>query len=251
MSTAQALAVGGGLAVGAVVTAATARWWKRRGGDVPASTRAVAAAIAVTTLLIPALMLTGAGIYAAQWWLFTVPAAWLAAGVIGVFEQHHARARDVELGAPRRPVLWSPWLVGAATFVLLEAVMVCVLVLWVLLAGDLDTAAVAALASSVACGIFAMAGTQALRRARAGGRIGILEDLERSPRRGLITVAAGGLGVAAVASGVLWASTLTFGASDAHMVAMLLATAPGWALIGLSWMLARPQRPVTAEAPSA
>lgn len=243
--------MGGGLAGAGLVAAAVARWWARRGGDVSASTRAVVAAIAVTALLVPALMLTGAGFYFAQWWLFVVPAAWLVAGLVGVVEQHQARARDVALGAPRRPVLWSPWLVGAVTFGLLDAVMVCVLVVWVLFAGDLDTPAVVAVGGAAASGTFAMAGTQSLRRARAGGGVGFLEDLERSPRRGLLAAAGGSLGVAAVVAGTLWAATLTFGASDAHMIAMLLATVPGWALIGLSWMLTRPEPPITVEDPSA
>lgn len=246
MSAAQAITLVGGVTGAGVITAVTTSWWTRRGKDVATSTRAVAAATATTALLIPALMLTSAGIYAAQWWLFVIPAAWLATGVTGVLEQRQARSRDITLGAPRRPMLWSPWLVGASTFVILNVAMMCTLMLWVLLEGDIGTPEVAAVGSSATCGTFLMTGAQYLRRARARGGAEIFEEVERSPQRGLLAVAAGCLGLAAVVAGTLWSSTLPFGTSDAHLIAMLLSSVPGWVLIGLSWMLARPQAPVIA-----
>lgn len=211
----------------------------------------MAAAITATALLVPALMLTGGGLPAAQWWLFVPPLAWLAAGVVGVLDQRQARARDLALGAPARPVLWHPWLVGAITFVLLEGVTLCVLLMWVLITGDLDTPTVVAVGSMTACGTLIMAGTQCLRRARARGAAAVLEELEGSARRGALAAAGATIGVGAVVAGTLWASTLAFSASTAHMTAALLATAPGWALLGLAWLLARPSPPVSGEAPSA
>lgn len=243
--------VGLGLAGVGVVAWRTIRWWTDRGRDVSPSRRARTVAISVTALLIPALTLAGAGIGIAQWWVFAVPIAWVAAGVANVMDQRQARSRDIALGASRRPVLWPPYLVGMVSFLVLEGVMVATLFLWVAVTGDIDTRVIAAVGGAATCGTFVLAGAQHLRQVRAGGGLSILEDVEQSSRRLTLAAATSGLGGVAVAAGVLWASTPTFSAADLDMAARMLVTVPGWVLLAVAWILVRPQALVSDGGPSA
>lgn len=237
-------------AVGLSAVAVTiARWWKGRSQDVPASTRAAAVALALTAGLLPWLLLAkvALGPVAVFIYALSVPVAWFLVGVIGVHEQRVARTRDTELGAVRRPVLWHPYLAGAFAFAVLNVLMTVTLVLWFAIAGTLHTSTVIAVASACLCGTMATAAGQATRRHCAGGRSAGITALARSAHRRSVTAATGAAGAAGISAGVLVASRLSIADGDLHAAAVLLATAPGWGLLTLAWVLVdqRPRAAVT------
>lgn len=122
--------------------------------------------------MIPVLGLVGAGAPPAlMCWVFLVPVAWGSVGVSNVAEQRQARARDLALGAPLRPVLWHPWMIGAIVAAGLFACMLGALLAVVAVTGDVGTSLVVAAAGSVVCGTFTLAwnlGNRNHGRHRAG-----------------------------------------------------------------------------------
>ena len=250
MTTGQTSSAAASLLVAVAVAIAVIRWWRNRGEDVTASRRAATVAAATTVLVIPVLGLVGAGAPPAlMCWVFLVPVAWGSVGVSNVAEQRQARARDLALGAPLRPVLWHPWLIGAIVAAGLFACMLGALLAVVAVNGDVGTSLVVAAAGSVVCGTFTLAWTQVVRRALAGGRgpATVLSDLDRLPRRKSIAAGALVMGAAAVIAGVACASNLELGTGTPADVAMVFASTPGWMLIALGWLAAHPHRPISAE----
>lgn len=221
------------------IVALTVRWWRRRGGDLSPSARAGGLAVAVTALMGPALAATLLGLLWAQVWVLLVPVAWLIVGVTHVVEQHHARARDAELGAPRRAVLWHPWLVAAATFAVAYLAMILGLLAWTAVTGDMTASAVAAFGGAAACGPFALGGAQAVRRAAASGRADLVAQHTPAPAAG---TAAAVIGLASLVAGVAWTATAPTGTVGHEVSSVVLAPIPGWVLLGASWVMLRPFR---------
>lgn len=247
MTTGQTTSAAASLLVAATVAIALIRWWRSRGEDVTASRRAAVLAAATTVLMVPVLGLVSAGAPPAlTCWAFLVPVAWGSVGVSNVAEQRHARARDLELGAPLRPVLWHPWMVGAIAAAGLFACMLGALLAVLAVTGDVGTSLVVATAGSVVCGTFILAWTQVVRRSLAGGQspATVLSDLDRLPHRKSIAAGALVMGVAAVIAGVACASSLEFGTGTPADVALVFASTPGWMFIALGWLAAHPHRPI-------
>lgn len=234
----------------AAVVVVTYRWWRGRSGDVPASRRASVLAAATTVLALPALALTLAGAPPVlMTWVLLVPPAWVAVGVSSVVEQRQARARDLALGAPRRPVLWHPWMVGALVAAALFACMLGALVAVFAVHGDVGTSLVMAAAGSVVCGSAVLAWTQSVRRslARGHGPTHVVVDLEKIPRRKPLAVGAFAAGLVAVVAGVACAARLELGLGTVSDALLIFASTPGWVLVALAWLIAQPQRPVIGE----
>lgn len=216
------------------VLASVAHWWRRRSRDVSAAIRAAVLATAATALVVPMLGVTVAGVPATRWWVFLVPLAWAVVAVVSCVEQRQARVRDTALGAPRRHALWHPGLVGLAVFGALFAIMLCALVGVFAITGDVSTSTVAALGGAVLCGSLVMTWTQMLRRSRAATEQNdrhLVDDDAIAAR----IACSPSIGALVVAAAVLWAATLTFGSSTAQDAALVLASCPGWALVGLGW----------------
>lgn len=219
------------------IVALTVRWWRRRASDLSPSARAGGLAVAVTVLMGPALAATLLGLLWAQVWVLLVPVAWLIVGVTHVVEQHHARARDAELGAPRRAVLWHPWLVAAATFAVAYLAMILGLLAWTIVTGDITTSAVAAFGGAAACGPFVLGGAQAIRRAAAAGRADQIVRFTPAPAAG---TAAGVLGLLGLVAAVAWTATAAAGTMGNEVSSVVLAPIPGWVLLGAAWIMLRP-----------
>lgn len=250
MTSGQVTAVAVCLVVAAAVAIAVVRWWRRRGGDVSASARAMVLAVAATVLVLPALGSVMAGAPPAlMWWVLLVPAAWVSVGATNVAEQRQARARDVALGAPLRPVLWHPWMVGAIVSTGLFAAMLGTLSVVLAVTGDVGTSLVTATAGAVVCGTLILAWTQSMRRSLAGGRgpADVVSGLEELPHRKSLAAGALAVGAAAVVAGVAYAAGLELGTGTPADVALVFASTPGWVLISLGWLIAQPQRPIIGE----
>lgn len=245
-----------GMALGllgiALVVAVLVRWWRRRGSDVSATTRTLSLALAATALVFPMLVLAATGRPGARWWLFAVPIAWVLVGVVNVREQRQARTRDLALDAPLRPMLWHPWLVGVSVCAGLFLAMLCALVLVLAIMGDVSTSVVAAMGGAVICGTFVLAWTQTMRRSRAAGQAlgNVLAAVEAAPARTVHAASAPALGAVVIVISVMWASTLSLGAGLPQDAAVVLASTPGWFLVGLGWAAARPHPPISDEAPA-
>lgn len=231
----------------AVVIGMAARWWRARGADVTTSRRTATLAATVTVLVAPVMGVVMAGAPPAlMCWLFFVPVAWGSVGVTSVVEQHQARSRDLRLGAPARPVLWHPWVVGAVVAAGLFTGMLGSLLAVLAVTGDVGTSLVTATAGAVVCGTLVLAWTQTVRRALAGGRgpATVLADLRALPRRRVLAAGALAAGVAAVAGGVAYAATLQLGTGTLGDAVLVFASTPGWMLIALAWLVARPHEPI-------
>ena len=96
------------------------------------------------------------------------------------------------------------------------------------------------------CGTLVLAWTQTVRRAFAGGRgpATVLADLRALPRRRVLAAGALAAGVAAVAGGVAYAATLQLGTGTLGDAVLVFASTPGWMLIALAWLVARPHEPI-------
>ena len=237
-------------ALTAAIVAVTARWWWRRAADVSTTGRLAALGWACTAANIPAMLAAAAGLHSAVLWsLLATLAAWSAVLVADRLEQHQARQRDRQLGAPDRPTLLPPAAVAAGAVVALFAFSIGAMFLHVVLGGDLAPGFLMAVTSCVLVGTVVLTLAQRARVVRCAGRgwaqLRFLEE-RATPRRGALAMT---LGLVLVGLAMLLGArtaTIPTGETDFAAAGLMLLTAPGWVAVSAGWILARPTPPVAA-----
>lgn len=241
MSLASQIAACAALTV--TILAVTVLWWLRRGFDVGPSGRASAVAWSVTALAVPAVWAALLGWYVAHLWVLLLPFVWIAVGATNVVEQRRARARDLELGAIARPVMWSPWLVGVVTWAVAVVVMVATLTVWALVTGGMTTGTVTSVGCAAALAPLTLAPAQKVRQLVAGGGLPLVATVCGDRRIGVAVATAGALTLVGCV-----AMTAGFDDPGAGTVsATLMAFLPAWVLLGAAWVLLRPCGPTAAD----